>query len=173
MRIKVTDRKIQRLREERDIARGVLANMNMEGLTAADEAYANATEPLNEKLNAALIEAQSGARVRLIYPSLLQSGAEEAEGLLDSLEIPQKLRVGARFEMYEEEGRVANRYKYEFAISAAVLERGSNKAWFLVEAGRDHFSAGSTIRNKLHITPAARVHKLKTLNRELVEGVAA
>ena len=173
MKIKVTDAKIQRLREERDIARGVLANMNVEGMTAADDAYRSATEPLEKKLDAALEEAQSGARVRLLSPTTLKGGAKEAEALLDSLEIPQKLRKGARFEMYAEPGRIASAYKYDFATSAAVLERGSNKAWFLVKAGRDSFNGGTTIRNRLHITPAARVHKLKTLNRELVEGVAA
>ena len=175
MKIKVTDEKIQRLRDEAKTTSGVLNNLGFnEEYTAAHGDLDKAVKPLCVKLNAALDKAQSGARVRTLSPYNLEIFANKAEELLDSLEIPQKLRKGCRFKAYAEEGSIANAYKYGFAVSSAVLQRGSGgKAWFLINAGRAEFYGGNTISNKLHLNTAARVHKLRKLNRQLVGGVAA
>ena len=175
MKIKVTDAKIEKLKHECEIARKVMKNMDVQQpiQTDGEAELAAMTKPHYDKISTALDEIQSRAKVRLLRQYSLVDAARNAEKMLDSLNVPLKLRKGARFEVNAETGKIANAYKYPFSNSFATIERGANKAWFLVHAGRDTSFGGSNIEDRLLVSPAARKHAVRSLHESLVEGIAA
>ena len=176
MKIKVTDAKILKLERECEIARKVMRNMDVGHVSQTEgEATLEAmTKPHREKIDAVLADVQKNARARLLYAYEVRNAASEAERMLDNLNVPATLRKGSRFEVYAEGSNVSRSYKYDFSATVAILERGSaSKAWYLVDAGRDTFYAGSGGQSNLKITPAARKHAVRSLHESLVEGIAA
>ena len=163
MKIKVTDSNIQRLRDEANTARGVLNNMNLSGMTAADDAYRNAVKPAAEKIAVEIHKAQEGARVRchLLEADALADKACAAERHLDDLEIPQGKRRGCELVLSTGEGEMPNTLKYEWAYSQIILQRGAaNGAWYFTGAWRKSISAfgRGEYRSGLYLSEAAIDH---------------
>tara|TARA_R100000152_G_C6759719_1_gene183685 strand:+ start:400 stop:927 length:528 start_codon:yes stop_codon:yes gene_type:complete len=175
MKIKVTDAKIQKLERECEIARKVMRNMDVEqpSMTEGEIQLDAMTEPLHRKIEEALYWPQMNARRRRLHASRIFQAAITAERMLDEQKVPANLRKGARFKINADNESVPRSYKYPFSNSSAIIERGSNKAWFLVEMYRDPDVRGCDNEDRLLLSPAARKHAVRSLHESLVEGIAA
>lgn len=175
MKIKITDAKIQKLDRECEIARKVMRNMDVEqpSMTEGEIQLDAMQKPLRLKIAAALDEPQMRAKRRCLHPYDICRAAVTAERMLDEQEVPASLRKGARFKVNADSGSVPSSYKYPFSNSSAIIERGSNKAWFLVEVYRDSDVRGCDIEDRLLLSPGARKHAVRSLHESLVEGIAA
>ena len=176
MKIKITDEKIQRLRDEANTARGVLNNMNLKGMTAADDAYRNAVKPAAQKIAVEIYEAQRGATVRrhTLVAETLANKACAAENHLDDLGMPQSKRRGCKLVLSTGEGQMPNSLKYDWAYSEIILQRGTaNGAWYFTGATRTWISAGGRddYRNGLYLSEAAIDHITSKCKKQYSEGL--
>jgi len=169
MKIKVTDAKIKKLEENCEVTRKLLQKMEVHsGCTDADVEHDKVTRPLRTKVGEVLDEVQKRASVRRLSIFSIEAAADKAEDMLDELNVPSKLRKGCRFTVFGGGGDIPRSYKYNFDTSAAIIERGSgNRAWFLIEASRETFSAGNGAHDNLVITPKARKHLVRSRHMEL------
>lgn len=86
-----------------------------------------------EKIAEAIIKAEGKATARTITAEEVRRASEWAEEELESLGLPKKTRIGAKYELSPE--NVPNSYKFAPDSTVVRMERGSS-GWFVISIFR-------------------------------------